>query len=130
MTTPTLSGLHHVMFPVTDLDAAATWFESVFAAHRLDELDHLDEHGTLIAVVLRVPGLVPMVLLRHNENVPKMSESALGVADRAELVRWATHLDERGVAHSEIMAGRVGDVLTCAMPGGPDLMIFADRTNE
>lgn len=130
MTTPTLAGLHHVMFPVTDLDVATTWFGSVFGARRLAELDHRDEHGTLIAVVLRLPGLIPMVLLRRNDNVPKLSESALGVADRAELARWATHFDEQGVAHSEVMAGRVGDVLTCSMPGGPDLLLFADRTNE
>ncbi|HEY4017179.1 MAG TPA: VOC family protein [Pseudonocardiaceae bacterium] len=130
MTTPTLSGLHHVMFPVTDLDVATTWFETVFEARRIAELDHHDEAGKLIAVVLRVPGLVPMVLLRRNNNAPALSESALGVADRAELDRWVSHFDARGVKHSEVMAGRVGDVLTCAMPGGPDLMLFVDRGNE
>jgi hypothetical protein len=118
------------MFPVTDLDVATTWFETVFEARRIAELDHHDEAGKLIAVVLRVPGLVPMVLLRRNNNVPALSESALGVADRAELDRWVGHFDARGVKHSEVMAGRVGDVLTCAMPGGPDLMLFVDRGNE
>jgi catechol 2,3-dioxygenase-like lactoylglutathione lyase family enzyme len=130
MTTPALSGLHHVMFPVTELDVATTWFESVFGARRIAELDHHDEHGTLIAVVLRVPGLAPMVLLRRNDTVPALSESALGVANSAELARWATHFDEQGVKHSEVMTGRVGDVLTCTMPGGPDLMLFTDRNTE
>jgi hypothetical protein len=54
MTSPTLSGLHHVTLSLTDLDGATTWFETVFGARRLAELDHHDEHGSRFAVVLRL----------------------------------------------------------------------------
>ena len=131
MTTPTLSGLHHVTFPAADLDGATTWFETVFGARRLAELDHHNEDGFRDAVVLRVPGVVPLVLLRHTEDVPKMSEAAvLGVADRAELARWAAHFDGHGVAHSDIMVGRAGHVMTFTMPGGPALLLFVDPADD
>ena len=135
MTTPTLFGLHHVTFPVADLDGAMAWFETVFGAQHLAELDQHDEHGFRLAVVLRLPGVVPMVglrhvedvsQLRHAEDVSQMSEVALGVADRAELARWAAHFDGRDVAHSDVMAGGLGHVMKCTMPGGPTLMLFAD----
>ena len=127
MTRPTLSGLHHVTFPVTDLDAATSWFETVFGARRLSELDHHDEHGSRFAVVLRLPGVAPLVQLRHTEDLPEVNQVALGVAEREELVRWAAHFDGHGVEHSDVTAARAGHVLTCALPGGPTLLLYAGR---
>lgn len=86
MTPPTLSGLHRVTFPVTDLDGTMTWFETVFGPRRLAELDHHDEHGFRFAVVLRLAGVAPLVALRHTQDVTEeVSQWARGVAGRAEL---------------------------------------------
>ncbi len=130
MTPPTLSGLHHVTFPVTDLDGATTWFETVFGARRLAELDHYDEHGFRFAVVLRLQGVAPLVLLRLTEDVPGVSQVALGVADPAELAQWAAHFDEHGVAHSDALPARAGHVMTCTTPGGPTLLLYAGQADD
>lgn len=125
MTTPTLSGLHHVSLPVADLDGAAKWLENVFGAEYLPDLDHLDGEGSRFAVVVRVPGVPAMVLLRLSDEIPEVALLALGVADRAELDRWAAHFDAQGVEHSEAIVGRAGHVMTCTMPGAPALVLYA-----
>ena len=131
MTPPALSGLHHVTFPVTDLDGALAWFETVFGAQRLAELDHRDEHGLRFAVVLRLAGVAPLVALRHTKDVTEeVSLWALGVADRAELARWAAHFDGHGVARSDVMRGQAGHVMTCTTPGGPALLLYADAADD
>jgi catechol 2,3-dioxygenase-like lactoylglutathione lyase family enzyme len=131
MTPPTLSGLHHVTIPVNDLDGAMTWFETVFGARRHTELDHHDEHGTRFAVVLSLPGVAPLVALRHARDVTEaVSQWALGVADQAELARWATHFDGHGVAHSDVMPAQAGHVMTCTTPGGPAVLLYADRGDD
>jgi catechol 2,3-dioxygenase-like lactoylglutathione lyase family enzyme len=131
MTPPTLSGLHHVTLPVTDLDGAMTWLETVFGARRLAELDHHDEHGFRFAVVLRLAGVAPLVALRHTQDVTEeVSQWALGVADRAELARWAAHFDGHGVAHSDVMPARAGHVMTCTTPGGLALLLYADEADD
>jgi catechol 2,3-dioxygenase-like lactoylglutathione lyase family enzyme len=124
---PTLSGLHHVSFPVTDLERATSWFETVFGARRLADLDHYDEQGGRYAVVLTLPGLAPLALLRHAQQAPELSPMALGVADQVELANWAAHFDEHGVAHSDVMPARGGFAMTCTMPGGPMLLFYAGR---
>jgi hypothetical protein len=130
MTTPTLSGVHSVTFPVTDLDGAMTWFETVFEARHLPELDHHDENGDRLAVVLRLPGIAPIAQLRHTEGAPGISQVALGVTDPAELERWAVHFDGHGVPHSGVLTARAGHVMTCTMPGGPTLLLYAGQADE
>ncbi len=131
MTPPTLSGLHHVTFPVADLDDATTWFGTVFGARRLAGLDHHDEHGSRFAVVLSLPGVAPLVALRHTEDVPEeVVQWALGVADRAELARWAAHFDGHGVAHSEVLTAQAGHVMTCTTPGGATLLLYAGQADD
>ena len=131
MTPPALSELHHVTFPVADLDGAMTWFETVFGARRVVELDHLDEHGVRFAVVLRLPGVAPLIALRHTRDITEeVSQWALGVADQAELARWAAHFDRHGVAHSDVMTAQAGHVMTCAALGGPALLLYADKADD
>jgi catechol 2,3-dioxygenase-like lactoylglutathione lyase family enzyme len=126
MTTPTLSGLHHVTFPVTDIDVATTWFETVFEAGRLAELDQHDEHGVRSAVVLRLPGVEQMIALRRTEDAPGATQVALGVADRTELDRWAAHFDGHRAARSDVIVGPAGLVMTCPIPTGPTLLLYAE----
>lgn len=130
MTQPTLSGLHHVTFPVDDLDSATAWFETVFGARHLAELDHSDESGFRFGVVLSLPGVVPLVALRHTEAVPELCQWALGVADRSELDQWAAQFDGHGVAHSDVMTAQAGHVMTCTMSGGPTLVLYADQADD
>ena len=64
MATVALTGVHHVTFPVSDLEAGVTWYETVLGARRDHRLDHHDADGALFAVVLWVPGLEMPVQLR------------------------------------------------------------------
>lgn len=130
MTSPTLTGLHHVTFPVTDLDSAITWFETVFWAHRLAGNDHHDEHGVRFAVVLSLPGVAAPVLLHRTADIPEVSHAGLSVAGQPELARWGAHFDQHGVTHSDVMLGRGGPVMTCAIPGGSTLVLFADQVDD
>ena len=131
MTPPTLSGLHHVTFPVADLDDATTWFETAFGARRRAELDHHDEHGSRFAVVLSLPGVAPLVALRQTKDVPEeVVQWALDVAGQAELARWAAHFDRHGVAHSDVLTAQAGHVMTCTTPGGPTLLLYAAQADE
>lgn len=43
------AGLHHVKFPVTDLDASLQWYETVLKAKREPRFDHLDADGKRFA---------------------------------------------------------------------------------
>jgi hypothetical protein len=38
-------GLHHVKFPVTDLDTSLQWYETVLKAKREPRFDHMDANG-------------------------------------------------------------------------------------
>ena len=63
---PVISGIHHLKFPVSDIDAALDWYTSVLSASRQPELDHFTAGGIRYAVELRVPGIAQGVLeLRH-----------------------------------------------------------------
>jgi hypothetical protein len=87
--------------------------------------------GFRFAVVLRPAGIAPLVALRHTKDVTEeVSQWALGVADRAELTRWAAHFDGHGVVHSDVMPARAGHVMTCLTPGGPALLLYADEADD
>lgn len=50
------AGLHHVKFPVTDLDASLKWYEKVLKAKREPRFDYLDSDGNRFAVITFWPG--------------------------------------------------------------------------
>ncbi|MDX6393596.1 MAG: hypothetical protein QOJ73_4659, partial [Streptosporangiaceae bacterium] len=57
METPEVAGLHHIQFPVSDLDASIAWFERVLGARHHPAFDHHDADEVRYAVILEVPGL-------------------------------------------------------------------------
>ena len=130
MTPPTLTGLHHVTISVSDLDPAITWFETVFGARRVAGNDHYDEHGVRFAAVVTLPGAEAPVLLHQAADIPAVSPVGLSVPGRPGLDRWAAHFDQHGVTRSEVLLGRGGQVMTCAIPGGPTLVLFAAQVAD
>ena len=61
---PSLSGIHHVTLPVSDLGASADWYAHALGATRLPGLDHHDPQGNRFSVVVTLPGLGIPVQLR------------------------------------------------------------------
>lgn len=131
MSTPTLSGLHHVTFPVKDLAVAIAWYVRVFAAEHLPALDHHDAAGHWFAAVLAVPGLNVPVQLRYANDIVGNSHPPItfAVPDRTELDRWVEHLDACEVPHSPVTTGMAGDSVQFASPYGAPLRLYADSVN-
>jgi catechol 2,3-dioxygenase-like lactoylglutathione lyase family enzyme len=128
VSTPTLSGLHHVTFPVKDLVSAIAWYGRVFGAEHLPALDHHDAAGHWFAAVLAVPGLDFPVQLRYADDIAANCHPPVtfAVSDRTELGRWAEHLDTCEVPHSPVTTGMAGQSVQFASPDGAALRLYAD----
>lgn len=126
--TPPLRGIHHVKLPVADLERSVDFYAAVFGAVRLVEADHVDAEGRLYAVILRVPGLDPLVELRLDPARARATTGfdplTLAVDDRAALAAWRTHLDRLGVAHSEEIPAIRAWLVVFADPDGTRLRLY------
>ncbi|MDL5156213.1 VOC family protein [Actinomycetospora termitidis] len=126
--TPPLRDIHHVKLPVTDLTRSIDFYTAVFDAHRLTEADHLDDDGRLYAVILRVPGLSPLVELRLDPEQAAAHAGfdplTLAVDDRAALEQWAAHLDHLGVEHSDQITAIQAWLVVFADPDGTRLRLY------
>jgi catechol 2,3-dioxygenase-like lactoylglutathione lyase family enzyme len=126
--TPTLRGIHHVKLPVSDLARSVDFYTAVFGAVRLTDADHVDRDGRLYAVILRVPGLDPLVELRLEPDQARASAGfdpiTLAVDDRAALAAWSAHLDALGVDHSPVIAAIRAWLVVLADPDGTRLRLY------
>ncbi|MFI9272009.1 VOC family protein [Kitasatospora sp. NPDC052896] len=129
-TPPALTGVHHLKFPVSDLSASLTWFESAFGARRVAAQDHRDQQGRLYAVIVMLPGLTTPVELRLAPTAARALAGydpvTFGVADRAALEAWAAHLDTVGIAHSPVINGYIGQLLELSTPDGCAVRLYTD----
>lgn len=130
MTGPELSGVHHVLVPVSDIAAGQAWWARVMLAERLNHLDHLDGAGTLVAVIMKLPGAGPMLQLRLDEQLARRTAAygpvTYGVADGAALDAWLGHLDDLGVEHSSVRTAMIGDTFELATPDGLVVRFYTD----
>ncbi|MCF7549328.1 VOC family protein [Pseudonocardia sp. WMMC193] len=128
--TPTVTGVHHLKFPVRDLAAGLDWFERVLGAEHVARFDHVDEHGHRYAVMVFLPGLGAPVELRHAPEAAVATAGydpvTFGVADEAALDAWVAHLDGLGVPHSGKVTGYIGQVLGLTTPDGLVLRLYTD----
>ncbi|UQN31491.1 VOC family protein [Brachybacterium kimchii] len=127
---PTLSGIHHLKLPVRDLDEGIAWFADSLGARHVERFDHHDETGTRYAVIVQLPGLDVPVELREAPAAAAALDGydpvTFGVADRAALDLWVEHLDARGVAHSPVISGFIGDLIELRTPDGLALRLYTD----
>jgi catechol 2,3-dioxygenase-like lactoylglutathione lyase family enzyme len=127
---PTLSGIHHLKLPVRNLTESIAWFADALGAQHVERFDHHDESGILFAVIVLLPGLDVPVELRlapaAAEAVAGYDPVTFGVADRAALDAWVEHLDARGVTHSPVIAGFIGDLVELSTPDGLAIRFYTD----
>ena len=93
------AGVHHVKFPVTDLDASVQWYETVLKAKREPRFDHLDADGKRFAVITFWPGVDVPCELRLAPKAAKAVVLAAGHPDAANIgtgFRW--HRDQRSAS--------------------------------
>jgi catechol 2,3-dioxygenase-like lactoylglutathione lyase family enzyme len=133
MNLPNVRGIHHVKFPVRDLEHSLTFYEAAFGARRISAFDHRHGDGSLYALILEVPGLGTYLELRLN---PRLAERERGfdpmtisVEDRASLEQWIEHLDAAGFEHSPILTAVQGWLVVFEDPDGRRLRLYTLETH-
>lgn len=132
MSQPSIVGVHHVKFPVSNLDQSRQWYEKVMGLQVL--VDFPDDDGVVRGLAGLLPGKPPVaVALREHPaaaaGVEGFDPVSFAVANRASAVAWAEHLDQLGVEHSEVAEGTLGWTLDIADPDGIIIRLYsADRS--
>lgn len=129
-----LSGVHHVSFAVSDLDASIDWFSRCLGAQRVARLGHHDGDGKVFAVVMTLPGHGPTIQLRLDPAAARGTAGfdpvTFAVRDRADLDRWAGHLDAQNVPHSRVLTKRIGEAVEFQSPDGVVLRFYTDPVGD
>jgi len=109
---PAHTGFHHFSPTVNDVETSAGWYEQVFGLQRVPvTLPHHGPDSPGYAVLLMDPQTGMAIGLHHHEGHERsvaderrtgLDHMAFGVADRAELDRWAAWLDELAIDHSGV----------------------------
>jgi catechol-2,3-dioxygenase len=118
----------HVAITVRDLDVSVPWYEKL-----LDAKAVLDEDtGPFRHVVFAISGTLFGLHQfpdphggDFDERTPGLDHVAFAAADHDELDKWATRLDELGIAHGGIVDAHYGSGLSFRDPDGIALELFA-----
>jgi catechol 2,3-dioxygenase-like lactoylglutathione lyase family enzyme len=131
MTQPSITGIHHVKFPVSDLRRSRDWYERVLGLQVL--VDFPDDDGVVRGLAGLLPGEPPLaVALRENPTAAAGASGfdpvSFSIANRAAALEWADHLDRLQVEHSAVTEGTLGWTLDIADPDGITIRLYsADR---
>jgi glyoxylase I family protein len=133
MTSPSISGYHHLSLTVTDLDKSSRWWVEVLGFEVFTRF----ERDGMTKVVMRHPSCgAYFSLTGHGERAPGevfsefrtgMDHLAFSVGDRTELEAWKARFERFGVEHSEIKASVVGDLIAFRDPDNIAFETYADR---
>ncbi len=123
-------GITHVALTVTDLKRSRPWYERLF-----DEKAVLDEDtGTFHHVVFILGGQTLVGLHQFpdphgsepfDERRAGLDHLAFACANRSELERWQSRLDELGIQHGGIVDAPYGSGLSFRDPDNIALELFA-----
>jgi catechol-2,3-dioxygenase len=123
--------LTHVALTVRALSVSVPWYEALFDAEPvMDEDTDPDMHhtvyllggGTLLGLHEHQTPAPPEPFSEHRVGLDHV---AFGCADRSELEKWATRLDELGIPHGAIKDAHYGSGLSFRDPDGIALELFA-----
>jgi catechol-2,3-dioxygenase len=120
----------HIALTVRDLSVSVPWYEDLFDAQAvLDEDTEPNMHHT----VFLVGGGNLIGLHQHQQAAPPegfseyrvgLDHVAFGVANRAELEKWARRLEELGIEHGGIKDAAYGSGVSFRDPDGIALEFF------
>lgn len=121
--------LAHVAVTVSDLGRSRPWYQQLFAADPvLDEDAGAFHHvvwllgGTLFGIHQHPK---PSSAAPFDELRPGLDHVAFGCANRAELEKWASRLDELGVKNGGVVDAPYGSGLSFRDPDNIALEFFA-----
>ena len=133
MSLPLLRGVHHLKFPVSDLERSLCFYERALGAHRIAEWDHIHKDGTCYAMILDVPGLGTKLELRLDPAQAGAQRGfdpiTLAVQDRAALAAWMDYLDGAGIEHSPVLAAIQAWLVVFVDPDGRHLRLYTLETH-
>ncbi len=125
--------LAHVAITVRDLSVSVPWYERLLDAKPvLDEDTDPDFHhsvyllgnGTLLGLHQHK---TPAPAGQFSEYNVGLDHVGFGCANRAELDKWASKLDELGIEHGGIKDATYGSGVSFRDPDGSALEFFAPR---
>jgi len=127
----TFPPLTHVALTVRDLSVSVPWYEALLDAKpAIDE----DTVGNFHHTVYLIGNNTLLGLHQHTDPAPDETFSefrvgldhvAFGCADRGELEKWASRLDELGIEHGPIEDAHYGSDVSFRDPDGIALEFFA-----
>lgn len=133
MTPLVLHGIHHLKFPVSDLERSLAFYERTLGARRVAAWDHLHQDGTRYAVILEVPGLGTNLELRLDPAQAGAQRGfdpiTIAVQDRAAVAAWANHLEAAGIEHSPVLTAIQAWLVVFADPDGRRLRLYTLETH-
>lgn len=129
----TISGIHHVKLPVSDVSRSRDWYVRVLGYE--SEIEFV-EQGVLRGVGLRHPDGAAPLALRHD---PARAAAASGfdplallVPSHDEVTAWQGRLDAAGEKHGGIVTGHTGGRVLVGLtdPDGIEIRLYADPEDD
>jgi glyoxylase I family protein len=129
---PDLVGFSHVELTVTDCHRSAAWYQEVLG---FEPMHHSVEERFEVFAMMHPSGAVVDVMThletpdeRFDERRVGLDHLSMQVADRAELERWAEHLDSCGVVHTGIIDAPFGPTVVFRDPDNIQLEFMVHPT--
>jgi catechol 2,3-dioxygenase-like lactoylglutathione lyase family enzyme len=123
-----IDGIYHLKFAVADLERSARFYETVFGAKWLTELDHFTPQGVLFAIILDFPGLGTQLQLKLDPAAAAAQRGTNPVAflvdTLAQLHSYVRELDALKVAHSPVLNGLIQWLVVIEDPDLRQLRIY------
>ena len=121
----------HVAVTVTDLERSTRWYGELFGGPAV--LDEDEQVGNFHHTVFAIGGGQLFGLHTHaraaddvfDEHRTGLDHVAFACRDRAELVKWASRLEELGIQHGGVKDARYGSGVSFRDPDGIALEFFA-----
>lgn len=122
----TITGIHHLKIPVSDLARSRAWYERVFDFR--GHVEYPDDEGVVRGVAGEIAGIG--VGIRENPEAAAGTSGfdaiCFAIADRAAAEAWVAHLDEVGAEHSPITERPDGWVVGVYDPDGIEIRLYSN----
>jgi catechol 2,3-dioxygenase-like lactoylglutathione lyase family enzyme len=133
MNRPSIAGIHHLKFNVSDLARSLDFYSITLGAKRIAELDHRLPNGELFAYILAVERLGTYLELRASpEKATReagLDPVTFSVERYTDLLAWHDYLEANGIRHSPVFTGVNGWLLAAEDPDGRHLRFYTLETH-